>query len=278
MRITKRQLFLIGIPAICGALSLSCSDSTATNTASSVHIGVPPVELHFAEPTYHQYPGGLEAMLRYDVEGKQYSLKWRHDSGAFALQSIALSYYPTAARFLEPGDVCVAGKQRLGATTVEIFGIVPPTVTVDATTGETSLGLQAITKIDNVFDERATGKDMVRLMFPSFDTPSIVFVQFWDSLDLYSIDITSSTHSLVASTASQAGILHAPGLGRRYMLVRQYDHVAQGHLYVMSGVTDSDPILVFADADRDGAIDSEFELTAAQWESQGYQDAANYNF
>lgn len=257
----------------CGATNVS-----AAATDSGVSIGIPPRDLWSTGAASYRYPANLEAVMRYDTPGKSVSLFWRSVTGVAAEQQIALDYFPTRAIFLSDGRLCVAGKRGRGATTLDLLEIVPPSRVQDLYTLPRNLDASATKSVTTVFEARQVGQDMVRLVNENMTNPDWLFVQFWDSRDLYSLDLTSGAVTLVASPTAQGSAIHAPSLVVDYSVINRRDHIRSGYLYIMALESGGAPIVVLVDSDRDGVLDDCLELTAGEWGSQGYGDAANYNW
>lgn len=207
----------------------------------------------------------VRGSVRIESREQQVEVVWRYSpAGSFLhddvrsveTQTRSTSYWPTSAEVIAPNKIAVAGKERgTGYTRIEVWTLTAPSFEVP----RTGPGLQPQPDLvaDVVLVHRAaiTGRDTVSAMVHVRGKPSSLFVQFYDSRDLYELDWSAPTRplSLVLERASEPGLAVD---GYNYLMAG--DHKTQGFVYIFMELdcVSTIPPLVLCDSDRDGDIDT----------------------
>lgn len=260
------------------AVLVLTASASSTARGAEVHQGSPPIELWGLEKrpqvlVIGEYLGTVE----YHTADESLSIRWRasSDSPAFALgsQQIPLSYWPTAVVRTSPSQICVAGKRAGGATVIEEFSFGPPIFGPDGF-GNNAVAPRVVTK---VYDAASAGRDMVAFMFADLSDEDRLFVQFWDSRDVYRLDRRSGALELAYARAPGARAPHARELGLHLGRAFFGNHVDLGFLYGLRlSCSEGSGVLLLIDGNRDGTLDTHLHLTSAQWAAMDLSNAAHY--
>jgi hypothetical protein len=244
---------------------------------AQIHQGVPPAELWGFGRTTHKitYDNGIWGRVEFNAPKKKLSVLWRLGSTGLR-QDFATSYYPTDVIALTATRWCVAGKRTRGATVIELWTIQQHlALYADGGGGPPIIRTAAITEIETVYDEAVQGRDMVALMCAKREDPDKLLVQFWDSKDLYELDLGSQQYTRVATPGQVQGVLQVPALDKAYCQFWSREHVSQGFVYVLSCSGTSLDSLVLKDSDKDGSLDGWVVADTALW-AQDCSSPANY--
>lgn len=275
---------------VLGALVLMLGARAAVLAAPDPQVsqGIPPAELRHGSGLATLTVSTVKwAALRFDTEAKWVELRWRYsaagdyaDPDAYAVQRLAVGFWPTYVEPVGPNLLLVAGKERDGATRIERWLVTPPLVVQPAGGGAPSLQLKPLADVTPVYDAATVGKDMVRTMFRLRGRDGYALVQFHDSRDLYELDWQAEPFglNLVLSAVQEPGLAY-PGFDE----FAAGDHAAHGYVYSFSSQPDdftNVPILMLVDGNRDGyftgASDSHGLLTWSQFDAAGYTDGTQY--
>lgn len=204
-------------------------------------------------------------------------------------QEFQTGMYPTDMALIDGDTLVVAGKRKGDFTAIERWEFEWPDPlpwpSYDVTTGEWSydIALPTLTSKTEIYGEGTLGRVFVRHLLPVRGLSggdASVYVQFHDSGDIYSLNVTNEALVLITGP-SKPGLLPAiPELTNNYKLSWAANHSSQGYVYVL-GYTDrveptDPPTLVLRDTDRDGDIDNHVLVPADGWTESVYGDSANY--
>lgn len=218
--------------------------------------------------------------------------------------TVATSYHPTAVAFLEDGWLAVAGKWAGTAgnsTVIEIWGLAVPQIvqSIPPSGGEANTVIRGARVLNRtvVLNIEEPGKAMVCAMLRVRGKPASMFVQFWDSRDLYELDFSEvldpSTPpppvpfpiSKVLSATPGGSAPFAPDLAdKRRVWVRGATHSTAGYVYTwiapaheqIAAGSGGVPALTLFDTDRDGDIDTWGLQTQQQNLALGLLDPTQY--
>ena len=229
------------------------------------------------------YPNGVPGLLgtvTYSLRGKAIKIYWEDTAtGQSAVQEFPVAFWPTEAAVLEDRKrLCVAGTAASGATVIQIWVIPQAQFVVGSNPPKLVAGPAPI--ITTVYSASNPGMEDVECALPVLGTPNAVFIQFFQSSELYKLDFTTSTYTMtkVASpTGGGGGVMHIPQLDDGYIRYWARKHLAHGYIYVFNNITDSDlRPLVIRDIDLDGVLDNFVVVPLGQWAVQGFADENNY--
>ena len=131
-----------------------------------------------------------------------------------------------------------------------------------------------------VYDDKVVGQGLVYFMFKNRKSSDSLFVQFYDSRDLYELDVATDTLTRVlCSTAGESDCDVEPGLSRGFAYQFSGNHADLGYIYVLTGdvvdnVTTSGLLII--DSDRNGTIDKTMQIVAADWGVYGLGSKTSY--
>ena len=256
---------------------------------SGVHIGEPPAELHGSgKPNSILSIGDFRGSVTYFTSAKRIGIRWDlvdPNTGGSTLrgqQSIHLSFWPTEVITGDPSELIVAGKRARGATCIQVISLDSPTVLFPVGSSPI-IEPAAISGIDEIYGEKTVTRDMVSHIFEQHGANGEgVFVQFWDSKDVYLLSKISGSYALVASPVTTGtGVITEPALNADFDQAFTYDHKQMGFIYGFHS-PQFDPskgalLLIDDDASRDGVLDSSVVLSVQDWVSTGMGDPDNYN-
>ena len=220
-----------------------------------------------------------------DLPEKQITLSWHlrqpgQQAGndvwrATAKQIETVSYWPTAVVAMSATELIVAGYDRRGITRIERWDVTLPSIVIDAG-GKEHLRTFAVARSE-VLLLREAGKGAVCVLEINRGATRSVLLQFWDSRDIYSLDIDTATLALQVSATQQAGVLSLPQLADAYLFqVWSGDHISLGYTYILMNMEGRKMPIALFDGDRDGMIDSGLSVDAAVSISLGLYDGRQY--
>jgi hypothetical protein len=109
-----------------------------------------------------------------------------------------------------------------------------------------------------------------------------LFVQFYDSRDVYRIDLDSADHTTatkVATPLSDPNYLTIPELSNNYDVRWSADRPQFGFVYIMASDPLSvlqDDVLVLQDLNKDGSLDGSLVMDLQTWNAQAWGDLTSY--
>lgn len=239
----------------------------------------------------------VKGTASYQLADKTVQFLWEWEAAGprpiqHSTQVEAVPFYPTEICQVGPGRVAVAGKRR-SKTIIELweFGspVIPPAIisnTQQYIYPEINVPVASKTVL---YEEAMVGRDIVSVMLnnpaPPASATASLFVQFFDSKDLYSLTYTaggSSTDPGVAScvcvrkSQPDPAIPAIPALSTHFETRWSAKHSAYGYVYVF--VHPEVPALVLYDSNLDGILDSPgcLQLDDAAWESGNWGDLTTY--
>ncbi len=267
----------------------------------SVHQGQPPYELswgdcwdnaEFVTPTHFIQGGPAVRMYGKEVEFR-FTMRASNATDP-VIDSISIrnpvAFWPTAATYLAGGLYAVAGK-REQQTVIELWQVpmpFPDAFPVGGTPTGFAGGGEVLYKA-TIYNTAIVGQDMVRLLAPNRGKPNSLFVQFYDSRDLYELNYTDGLPpgidapayplTKVLSATAGAGVPHVPALAdSRLQFNSSNHHVIEGYVYMifpsfdasveagLEGVT-LEPLFLF-DHDLDGTLDEYVTLSEAELQAR----------
>lgn len=257
----------------------------------------PPTHLIRADrrdaPVNVSYPD-VSASVNLDLMDREVHFLWRRTfqtgESTLAVQVEKLSFWPTEAVGLwgNPDHVVVAGVNTKGKTIIQLW-YMDASIPLPAEQWDASLHewvypetFIPVGQKWTVYRGSQSGMKRVRTMFPNLGNVDEVFVQFDDSGDLYSLNVTTGARTLVLSAGQSPGE-QQPALNQTFYDRDYGDHLDLGYIYlferVVSSGTDS-VFLMLQDADRDGVLDpgSSTVLGASDWASLALGDPAKYQY
>lgn len=233
----------------------------------------------------------VDGEVEYFMAEKSISIEWAvsYSPGAptdphLSVQNESTRFWPTEVSGAGPGKLAVAGKDmRTGNTVIEVWEFTLPNPFpapyIDPASGQTvypDINVP-ITSRKVVFDEQTSGKNLVWAMFPHHATNNHLLVQFWDSRDLYTLDLQNGALTLVLSPTQNQGVPQEPSLANDYVDRWSARHATQGYVYFLSPKGNKAlDLLVLFDLDLDGQIDEHRTLTRQEFKQLGLADGSAY--
>lgn len=220
-----------------------------------------------------------------DVQKKQVTLSWHlrqpgQQSGndiwrATSTQVEACSFWPTAVAPVSATEIVVAGYDRRGITRIERWTVTLPSIVVDLS-GKERLRTHAVTRSEVLLLHEA-GKEAVCVMTVNRGEARSVLLQFWDSRDVYRLDVDTAALTLQVSSTQHPTAPYLSQLADAYLYqVWSGDHVAHGYTYLLMNIEDRMMPIALFDNDRDGTIDDALSVDAATSLSMGLHDGTLY--
>jgi len=261
------------------------------NAQIAVHSGIPPTSLWGEEKvvpllTIGQFRGAVE----YDTTKQEIRIEWKYrepqtnHTALEAFQRIALPYWPTDVLALGPTTLCVAGKRPRSDRTVieqiEFSG--PPTLAalLESKKPKPTISPSPIGSRVTVFDDAVVGKDMVTTMFVHRGRPGSILVQFYDSGDVYEMQLNDGAHALVFSATPSAAAQVELALQKRFVRFFQDHHKELGFVYCFASHVELPgagvAMLVDTEESLDGVLDYSMWLTNEEWVDMGFGCAEKY--
>jgi hypothetical protein len=232
--------------------------------------------------------------MDYSLSEKTVSIQWTWTTTGpepkqYSWQTEAVSFWPTEVVAAGDSRVAIAGK-RGDTTIVELWQFGTPTIPqpIQDAFGNVLYPelVVPITSKTVIFSESVVGRDIVRFMFnnpiPPQGVVASLFVHFYDSKDLYRIDVFSDsdvvTSTKIISSTPDPSTPVIQRLGDPFTMSWGADHESIGYVYVFGTSIDDTPLdaLVLFDSDRNGTIDGHLTLDGPTWNSQGWGDGDNY--
>lgn len=267
----------VALALVCAVALLLTDPSRARAVQSEVHHGSPPPELaRYGDwKVTFRREGPVEALAFWNTTEKQVFINWVYgDSPAQSVcqQVFSVSYWPTAIEALDGNRICVGGKTRRDQTVVEVwsFGAHALHVEVD---GTVTMIPGNRSQVQDVFVDKSVGRDMILAMFRNRGATNSMLMLFWDSRDLYTLDVDSEQYALAFAGGG------TPSLQNDFDGYWSGDHLTYGYVYGLIGGhvggTAAAPGY-FCDSNRDGVVDTWTSVPAVDWGASGLGDAANF--
>ena len=253
-----------------------------TTPPCTPHLGPPPADIEPFPTTYAylDYPqSDLIGCVSSDMLAKRIQVRWAlGDAQAIREQSMATSYWPTTVMVIRATNkLLIAGKRRNGNTVVEQWSINKPSVVYPVGGGLPQIQLGTVEDITTLVDEATQGRDMVVRLLEKPGQPQVVLAQFYDSRSIYALDFSpvQTTCTLVASATGGPSVVAFPQSARPFRAWWSANHITEG--YVLVFVDDEEQkSYVLRDTNRDGALDGQFVVTAADWIANNWHSASSY--
>ncbi len=222
------------------------------------------------------------------------SLRWSTDT-----QDFTTRYWPTACCVLDNSSLVVCGKTQAGDTIIELWPLewpdpMPLPVT-SIQTGVTKVGiaLPMLGTKTTLYTGNAVGKQLVRNacgIRRSTGSAANLLIQFDDSNDIYTLDLTTHALALLASATNSGGALGiVPSLATGEQDYVEFgDKIGgaeTGYTYTFGYTRWGSPMcvydpnyqtLILLDANRDGIIEATRYYTNDQRVAGGWTDSTNF--
>jgi hypothetical protein len=245
-------------------------------------MGPPPpdIEPFPKQYAYLDYPqSDLIGRVSSDMLAKRIQFRWAlGNAQAIRGQSMATSYWPTTVMVIRATNtLIIAGKRRNGNTVIEQWTINKPSVVYPVGGGLPQIQLGTVEDITTLLDEASQGRDMVVRLLEKPGQPQVVLAQFYDSRSIYALDFSAvqTTCTLVASATGGPGALAFSQCARPFHLWWSANHITEGYVFVF--VDDEEQkSYVLRDTNRDGALDGQCVVTAADWIANNWHSASSY--
>jgi hypothetical protein len=179
----------------------------------------------------------------------------------FGTHTYAMDYRPTALDWINARLLCVGGRNPVtGDTLLEAWSFDPPRLVHTRSGGE--IRADNRTSVVRLYEGDALGREGVQgiVRFPGHAAPTAL-VQFKDSRDLFTVDMSTGAMRLAASPGSSGAALIDSRLADDWPWFDVRTHVSLGHVVILrKGGCDipDDPertLLLLFDLDRDGVLD-----------------------
>jgi hypothetical protein len=202
-------------------------------------------------------------------------------------QQFGTFFVPTATCVVDKSYLLVGGLSRQGKTIIEKWELswpmeIPAPV-IDLETGLSSVPvvLPSLGTKTRIYAEDVPGRTWVRNLcgLRRQGQAAEALVQFYDSNDIYTIDLATG-HLTFLATAGSGATFTIPALtNHKYVAINYGDRSGIGYSYsFVRGYADQTtvPTVILIDVDRNGSIDNFLELNDAEWNSQGWSQQSNY--
>jgi len=206
---------------------------------------------------------------------------WTAIGGLAQNQTVSCAFYPTSITpITRAGGIryIVTGRRPITHNTVvEEWVLRAPVVLLDDVLGTKRLSRAGVRSRTVMYDAKNPGREMVEDAWRDAVNEDLVFLQFWDSQDIWGLDLGTGVMQLKASSTNVPGALLVPDLAAHsHRDTWSRNHGAFGAISVMECDTQPPGWLVLEDLDRDGGLDSYVVTDEASWEALGLSTAANY--
>lgn len=269
----------------------------------------PPVGLPFLDPEFPPAPlhqeleeeeylipsldPAIGLWVTYSTKDKQVHLHYTHSTDpqasfpdVFQDRTIPTRYWPTRVTGIDGNTLLVAGKKGTGETLIEIWRFRAPTVVTNSS-GNPSILPGSLASVERVYNADQQGKDMVLGMMPLLGSGGTkALVQFYDSRDLYELDLVTHALVRVATPGTASGsVLQHPGLAQySWRGFRAGEHDQDGYVYILrlgerrGEDPDEKNMAALYDSDKDGQLDSIIMIGTTDWETLGYNSGWTYHY
>lgn len=210
---------------------------------------------------------------------KRIELLWENtNQGTYAhKQYLPVGYSPTEVTAGSVfGEIFVGGTNKFGYTKIVRYLFDTPKldgnqVPLDA----------AMLEQDEVFgaNKQSGTRDIYQLL-PNRGAPGHLFVQFWNTKDVYDLDLSTGEATRVVTVAPPAsGLILVPELGQPHGFTYSRDHIDHGFVYFFTSINPAEggsSTVILRDSNRDGALEDGMTTTLEQYESLGFADPSRY--
>lgn len=269
---------------VCAAL-VQFSILVSSAPAQSAPVTQPPSRFEGQPLGFEFYKSSddLTVMLvSHGMSDKKVRVKSRYYTDLAARRAVTVEkleptkFWPTCTSEFVNGKFLVAGKEvRTGNTVIELWSCTPPSMGSVSMIGGPQLKPGAVVDKQDLFDSSTPGMGIVMKMWPmrnSTGPATHVLVQFFDSRDIYRLDVAAKTITRVASPTVQPDCMVIPLLAQE-LGCQTRQHHSEGVLYIMmhGGVDRSAPsILVLRDANVDSILDGFSVYSLDGYQAAGY--------
>lgn len=193
-------------------------------------------------------------------------------------QTILVGYVPTeVARGAQYGEIYVGGTNKFGYTKITKYRLEEPSIGIDLNPTDA-----AVLETDEVFGAPSTSptRDVYQII-ENRSAVSRLFVQFWNTKDVYDLDLaTGAATRVVAATPPASGSILVTELTNRHDLVYSRDHMDNGYVYFFCAIDPLDTTsstVILRDMNRDGVLDDGAVVSLSTYQGLGLGDASRYN-
>ena len=237
---------------------------------------------------------GVDGLVSYTLHDKSIKIRWHYqvvgltDSSMLdpttwtSSQRIALEMWPTDVTVLGPRRIAVAGAEATGHLVVQVLELEEvaglPALGVDALTGQAVLPeLElAVSSRRTVMRQPLEEGRYICALFKNRGREDGLIFQYQDTGELHELNLGTQETNLVAKAEGPVGqgLLLVPQLANRFTSLGDGEHQRLGHLYwFYDRHAQSEGVLVLADSDKDGVLDS--SSMVQPWTAE-YGDPVNY--
>ncbi|MFT6362485.1 MAG: hypothetical protein ACJAZ8_000891 [Planctomycetota bacterium] len=255
------------------------------NPVPGVTIAPPPLELQGVNTGKRvNVAPGMSVTSKFSTSGAYVRFNWQNDHGLTKSFMQSTSYHPTSVEpILRNGEIVfiVSGKNATnGNTVIEQWSLSTPGVQTSPTGLYKMLRGGGVRKVKSLYSRPVVGRDMVQNLWRDALNEDQIQIQFWDSKDIYKMDLVSRQLDLIASpNPSATGVTEAWLGATSHTNAWSRNHAIYGIVHVLDGEAGGglpETWLVFTDLDRDGIPEGSFNTDEASWTSSGMGDGANY--
>ena len=209
-------------------------------------------------------------------------------------QIVTTRFYPTSCAIADADSILVGGINGDGETIIEVWDLTwvgpMPTPVIEGSSGLLVIPISQpnVTKT-RVYQADEAGQRFVcslaGLRVSGSSDAAAILVQFYDSQDVYTVDLGSSIPVLLVSESTPGALFSAPAslAPKDHTGMRFADRTDTGYVYIFergrNGWWDQPydaPILILIDGDRNGTIDSLVQLSDLDFEHAGWSDIDNF--
>ncbi len=266
-----------------------------TGGTAKVEQGFPTWESASFEQGTKRYEAGPTSAARISFQTHTQALSFDWEYSGDGWKTVAekvrwpepLTYYPTALELLG-NKLYVAGRSPQGETIVEEWTLAVPQINWFKDADSAQPVLQMVPpkplRVLELYRAAEVGRDGIKALFLEVgtDNPRHVFAHFWDSRDVYKLNIETGVLKLAFSATPNKSAPVEPALKGRYNSVRARRHAIHGCLYIFDyhepGLVNTGAPLVLRDKNSDGVLDDSLVIRDYEtWAALGFaEDSANW--
>lgn len=285
MNLSKRNVLAVLAPTVIG-LAWSCQppqQGGGPAGAGAVSVGPPPHRLQgFDAEVVVPVGNGMSIRSSFSTLGQSVRWTWLAEDGLAMNLVTQTGYYPTLVKpVLRDGSLryFVAGKHPIsGSTVIEEWIPNPPTLVEEPTLGVKRLRGGSVRSVRSLFDASNLGMDMIESAWRDSINEDLMFVQYWDSQDVYILDLVAGNQTLLASSFDPLASLGVPCLSEHdHKAGWSRNHTSLGSIQVLVCDTESSQCLILTDSNSDGVPDAYVTADDECWASMGFQSASSYS-
>jgi len=231
----------------------------------------------------------ISATVSFDLTEKTVTLNWVYTylpdgnlkNHARVKQVISTVHWPTSIVALSDSKLLVAGSSATGGTGIQVWEVVPPQVMIPVGSPHIELIPQPIASKTLVFSSSTAGMKDIAWMLPRVDSSGnkldSVYAQFWDSKDVYIIDLLTGGAQIQVSPTNASAPLLLPEIDQEFNLFTVGMHSSEGFVLMLTRTETTGPTILLIDGDVDGNIEVATILTPALAGSTSLLDGSQYS-